>query len=254
MKCGTLLIVFLAFVAAACDGSRADGKSPIVDVRPHRLCLVLDPTVQEPEWAHRVIDSLINRMGEGTHAIVWMVRTGAVAGAAPTLFEFPFDPHRRLSDVSEAAKKAKAEIWNTFQQHGKAASAASRVPQSCVLTSLYQLSQYLRERDDAAKVDTDLVVASDLLEACSEWGTAINLERTLLQETTVLTPEVRKAVSLRTVKTTTLIRAPHRSVDTPGEAEHIRALWENGLRELGAGEPRVVTDIDAVSLFRETPR
>jgi hypothetical protein len=248
-------LVLLALVGCR-DPQRRDDERPVQAVTPYRLLVLLDPTVADAAWGVDVIANLMGRIGENSQVIVWTVTTGAIADSHHDDLWVQFDPKKRLLDLSEVAT-FRQQLAATFKQrwdalHGDAVHG--RIPRSCILTSLYQASRSLEDRQDTEAFDTDLVIASDLLEACGDWGPPVNLERGLLAAKTLVPPHGKTGISLAGVKRVWAVRANSPVVDTPLEAEHLRGLWTSALTGLGAISPKVVDDPTAITLTRQRPR
>jgi hypothetical protein len=252
MRFLVLVFMFLAFLTSAC---RRDERPAVKTINPYRLLLVLDPTVADLAWSHQLIDVLMDRLGEDSRVMTWTISTGAVGHSSGEEFLIPFNPNVKIADLSEV-ERVSERLHTRFTQHWDAVhqgASGVKVPRSCILTSLYQVSRYLKDNGDLGRVDTDLVIASDLLEACADWGTLVNLERDLLQSKTVLTQEAKAAISLTGVRGTWAVRANSQVADTPSEVERLTELWTRALSELGASTPNVIDDPNAIKLTRERP-
>ena len=101
----------------------------------------------------------------------------------------------------------------------------------------------------------ELVIGSDLLEACSDWGQTINLERSLRETKSVLTSDAKKMITLTSVQKATVLRVNHSAVNMPIQAEHLRNLWHEALTTVGAQSVRVIEGPTALTNDdEETPQ
>src|SRR3954467_2363661 len=171
-----VVIAAAAFASAIASGTAESGKTQGV-----RVGLIVDPTVFQSSEVLK-FDELRAALGhflenpesiaEGTEIDVWIVGLGSLASSGPDLRkEFAFDggalasahPNKVKDWIKNGLSPMLEKSWRTA--HATAAGSSAR---SCILTSLYRAATYFGERH--VQKSTILLVLSDFLEVCDEWG------------------------------------------------------------------------------------
>ena len=251
LRAWRLIIVGVAFVATAAVAAMESGKAPSV----HRLGLIVDPTVFQSSESAK-FDELRSSLGhllesprsipEGTEVVVWIVGPESLANAGPDLRkEFTFAAN---APASSHMKNVKNWFDNTLSvrldkswqsAHEKGSGTTAR---SCILTSLYRAATYFTERPDSK--NTNLIILSDFLEVCNEWGAFVNLEQ---QPFATVGTSLKKAQELIQFKNTNSIMGvliPSKQTQTPMRQNDLKKTWVEVFRRLAsASRIEVVTSI-----------
>lgn len=212
-----------------------------------RFALCLDPTVSNGQWVDGVLDQLQAVIPEDSEMPVWFVDQDLVAKSGPVLLNFPFDDRQKTRKRHEAKViEDFGKLKKEYQARWEAAhtSQGTKVPTSCLFTTLQQLSRYLRERTDDQR-RTYLVVASDLLEACSEWGAKVNLENQSAANF-VLPDSAKSSIDLSRIVATVVIVARSPRISTPAAEDALTKRWTEVFHELKAENVWLVRDVAAV--------
>ena len=229
----------LLLVAASC-GEPAP-ETPVENEPPPRRILVFDPTILSPgdsTQARDVIDKVAawlwvgdqSRLQVGGCGTLLVVGPGRLQ-AEPTLSEC-VEADRRFREVGGPALLDSLEdawIDRAAAQMNAEWLVAHELPavrdlRSCILTSLFRVSELVADSGDVH----DVHVVSDLLEACDETGTRVHLERCRRDGL----PYDSVPARLQNVRLT-LLHVEHDSLRTLTELTTLRGTWADALASYG---------------------
>jgi hypothetical protein len=254
MRHGKLWRVILAGAALAVLAlSRVEGSDTASSDR--RVGLIIDPTVFRASESAQ-FDDLTNALGqllespqsvpEGAEVDVWIVGLGSLANSGPDVHkEFTFAPNalatahpKNLKDwITKTLSPKLKESW-----HAAHSTAGASSPRSCILTSLYRAATYFNEHRDSKT--TSLVVISDFLEVCDEWGPKVNLEQQPATTIATSATQAQTAIQFKNTKSITAILLPSQQTQTPLKQIAVRNAWIDVFRRLASGtQTKVLTSI-----------
>lgn len=105
-------------------------------------------------------------------------------------------------------------------------SAIVKQLNSCIISSLYNLSKLTSKakQNDSSAINK-VYIYSDLMEACREWISYMNLESNLSHTENINLKEIAESIDLRYVDKLNLIRLPHPSIDSPKKIIKLEEFW-----------------------------
>lgn len=120
------------------------------------------------------------------------------------------------------------ERWNTEQESQK-----SPKPTSCIFSALHAVQRHINAYSSSkGHYDFYLLVISDMLESCSEWGSLINFERSVGELQKVDTEKITVNIDLSKIKKAIFIQVPHRKIVTPLENTQLEDFWKKFLSKV----------------------
>ena len=236
----TLLGACLA-IAAGC-GSNADVRNdaePPAEESQSVVLLVFDPTILDlsetaslKEWLDGLAEFYMT-LPENSRIVVFLVDKG-ISQKSP-LEDMTFGVNPEFQGEERHKKQLAdhfAELRPRLEAAWKSAHAAEAIkkPTSCIASSLYASNKYLASYAHAkTKYRFFLVLVSDMMESCDEWGKPINIEKGTaeldhLRQVTVDLSQVSRAV---------VVQVPNHFLVTPVESESISAFWHSFFEKAG---------------------
>ncbi|WP_029898041.1 hypothetical protein [Desulfohalovibrio reitneri] len=218
------------------------------------LLVLFDASVYHPGEKERFA-GLVERfekfflgLPERSRVVVWTVDQ-ALCNARPACrAELGFDrsiggaeQHRdKLSSLFAELEPDLMSAWDTQHSREKWTD-----PVSCLITSLHEAANRLHSGDVPPGRSNTLVVVSDMLEACDEWGAedrTVNLERGLERARARLDwGEIDAYMAkLDVFDKIIIMRVPSHRVTDPGELARLKDFWERVLANAGADLNSVV--------------
>lgn len=210
------------------------------DVRAKQpvFVLVFDPTVFEPAdresldlWMDKLKTYLQSIPQKATVAV--FVMGEGMAQAIPE--EQYFAPNVEYGGEKKHGQAVEAyfqELTRKLEGAWETAHTDERikVPTSCIVSSLVGVEKYLKRFPaEADNYEISLVLLSDMVESCGDWGTLISFERGLAEIEKMGTVEA--GVDLSRLANVIVIQLPSRFGMTPAENQRIGSFWESYLVE-----------------------
>ena len=240
---GRSLAVLSGFLmlATGCAGcSKPAGASAAIErpISVTRWVLVLDPTTDKHQAIDEVVEALPSWVRANDELTVRFVQAQAVAKGEPIVKRYHLDRTDKSWKETHEKKVAKdaEEILKKFTELSTDFHAPENVhePKSCIVTALAEASRYIAKASTTQP--TRLVVVSDLLEVCSEWGN-VNLERRFAQTDSLFAgtnpfrfPDVDQA---------SFLRVSSRVVTTSWDQTKIEQLWLQAAGGMGIPRERI---------------
>lgn len=172
VRFGTAGASILCTVLPGCGG-----EPPPPVPRPPRVAIVFDPTVLSTSGAGAV-DTLIQGVGAVWNAIPERTCVAVLAVASGEVTEAPLYEHCfGFDDSVHGAGRHADSLRVQFDRlapllRGRWVKAHSdeRLPNSCILSTIYRASEFLEPPGDTVKRSRHLILISDMLEICPEPG------------------------------------------------------------------------------------
>lgn len=242
-------VILLGAAALACGrhgveaGSDSTSESTVMFV-------VFDPTILAADDIAGLSETLdeMRRLflavPENARVVVRLVRPGTLQ--SPPLFERYFQFETSFAGEETHASGVREAFDGELRPLLQAAWTDAHKPQavtrlsSCLLTALFVVG---REQSTysclSPQVHCHLLLISDMLEACQEWGEPINLERGPAELSRLENLEMEK-VDLSHLCSATVVQVPSPRVTMPGEVASIERFWGQRLVEFGLEESRLL--------------
>lgn len=249
LRCSALCLVMLIAVAQGCGGGTADDTQRESSAEtPQRdrvgVALVVDPTVHlaadTSSWRKFLptIRELYYSAPAGSCVSVIFVRKRAFRDGA----DHPANCFvaGRTSGAPKARLDSIATAWQTVQTELLAAWRQSNTPEgkrdatSCIITAMDRAARELHSGDYALR---KVVVISDFLEVCDDWGD-LNLERRIPPRTDLLNYPRPNLIELDSLIMIQLLHAEH--VVTKDRADELAAFWRGALHQWGVDSATVI--------------
>ena len=231
------LLVAICLLLQGCGGSTASTSTDAVATfSRYRLIIVQDPTVATRDWLGLGFKHLAAQIPEDSEVVVFTVDSGMIAGTPPSVYKFDFIDnaaneslhHGLVETAFQTAAGEYEDLWDKFHN-----VRVARQPRSCILTALSQARRYLEEHNQSDKRVTDLVLASDLLEVCDEWGATTNLEQRLMSTSALWIGDSTARFTLRDINHVYVVRALHPLINKPAMLDQVNSIWSKTLQDIG---------------------
>ena len=235
-----LLALAPLLAASSCPDETGDEPSTAsVD----RVVLVYDPTILATSDSAYLRERVLPMLREGVGALpadtwldVYTVGNGKMTEGADLRDSLPFDPiggpaaHRaNVLRVSNAVVKHAEESW--IRAH-----TGRERPRSCILSAIRRGHESIRNaaRGVNGGERIAVVIVSDLLEACGEFG-HLNFE----QEIPEHLGDLADSVSLSSVASVHLIKVKHQSLEDVRTDERLNDVWRDLLIRWGVDSTKI---------------
>lgn len=227
MKAGKFFLLLAALALLPGCGGRGQTQT----VKPQVHVLVFDPTVFEPgegeelkKWMEGLSNYLKRKLPQRSQVIVFVVGEGMVKPPEVKYFE------PRVEHGGEKKHKADVELYLqelTGRLEGawrKAHEEAQvKIPASCIVSSLAAVERSLGVFPKSSEVS--LVLLSDMVESCDDWGGLISFERGAAEIEKL--KRVKTGVTLSRLSRVTVVQLPSRFAMTPEEVRMIESFWKS---------------------------
>jgi len=178
------------------------------------------------EWLDRFAE-FYKTLPENSHVVLFLVDKG-ISQKSP-LDDTTFGVDREFGGEQRHKKILEehfTKLRPRLESAWRSAHTADAVnhPTSCIASSLYAANKYL-ESYSHAKVQYRffLVLVSDMMESCDEWGRPINLEK----GTAELDHLRQVSLNLSELNRAIVVQVPNHFLVTPIESEAISAFWHS---------------------------
>jgi hypothetical protein len=224
--CG--LAVAWATLAAGCGG---DAPPPIPE--PPRVAIVFDPTVLSTPSVG-ALDSLINGVRVVWHSLPERACVAVLAVASGEVTEAPLYDHCfGFDDSVHGADRHRDSLQVQFErltpllkERWVNAHNDERQPNSCILSTIYRASDFLRPPGDTAVTRSRrLVIISDMMEICPEPGGLV------LRPTSLVRTKAPFLLDLSMVSQVDVMQIPSTEIRSMAQDELLQAVWEGFFAE-----------------------
>ncbi|HEX2252463.1 MAG TPA: hypothetical protein VHQ65_04260 [Thermoanaerobaculia bacterium] len=230
----------------AADHESGERRGPAT-ADPTNLVVIFDPTILEAadgERFEKILDDLETYLDaafdHGGSLVVFEVDGDVLH--APPLFERDlqrketFDRDSQLKkQVLQVSAELRQELLGSWER-AHADPERQRL-NSCLLTALHRADQYRQANSSGS---AEMLVFSDLLEACDDGGKMVNFELRLPQHEAWAKEE---APNLGNYDQVTVIQLPNRHWGTRDQNSKLRKLWEEMLGRSGTADFRLLLDV-----------
>lgn len=207
--------------------------------------LLVDPTLYAPEQRELLASNLdelkrlFSNLPENSRVVVRLIQRQATYATPLAESHFSFDPsfagaetHRRRleREFNEVVRPRLERAWEDAH-----APEGVTTLSSCLVTALFVVGRELEAHSCSDQgVRCHLVVVSDMMEACNEWGRAVNLEKGPqgLDALRTLLPEI----DLAALCSITVVQLGNPRVVLPREQAAIEDFWKGFLGKCSGGD------------------
>ena len=219
----------------ACFGGSSDAKPALTEDEAIKnvVLLVFDPTVLNAMEAAE-LSAWLDRLGrfylaipEDSSVALFLVGKG-VAQKPPVVEQYfgvdtEFEGEKRhVQDLKSGWATIRSQLeasWKRAHQEGQV-----KLPSSCIISSLYAAKNYIARYSNAkSRYRFFLVVVSDMIESCDEWGRMVSVER----GTAELDHLRGISVDLSAMDEVTVVQVPNHYLVTPVENDAINVFWRS---------------------------
>jgi len=216
----------------------------------NRMVIIFDPTIQAPDLGAdlaKIATALSNsgRIEERTQVVVWVMDERTALRPGPIVqhvFQFNTardgaDAHRKqVHDFLISTNKLLEERWISYRKR-------QSVRASCIVSALANVSEDI---GGGPSLPTEIVLISDMLEACSEWDThSVDMEKSLgkMSEADfglkLANPTAKELVNLSSIDALFVVHQPHTAVHTLTIRGSLRRVWTTVFETLGLSKDPV---------------
>lgn len=212
--------------------------------------LLFDPTIyglddyQKLEATLDETQRLFLGLPENTRVVVRLIEPRALQSAPTAELLFRFDPGfggQRIH-VDHLERDYEAVVRPRLLQAWKETHESGRITElsSCVISTLFLVGRELGTYScNSAAVSCYMVVISDMLEACNEWGAPINLERGPAELTELSELDISE-IDLSPLCSAIVVQVGSPRVTMPREIASIEDFWHKFLMDRGIRSERIV--------------
>lgn len=239
--------LLMILIGCSRDAEKKPGNEDVASVKSQVFVFVFDPTVFEPDhrnelnrWLDRFEDFYRKIIPQDSRVAIFVIGE-AMAQATAEEKVFEFDPGinggkqhaQALESHSKEVRQFLTSAWEIA--HGE---EQVRKPTSCILSSLLAVQRYLDRFSQAeGEFEFSLVILSDMIESCTDWGGLISLERGIAGLGRL--GEVQSEIDLARLSSVVVIQLPSRFGTTPLENQQIHSFWQSLLQEKGIPKERL---------------
>jgi len=230
--------------------AQIEGKA---DTKEKTIVFIIDPTIfdsEEKEKLEALLRDFRNFCTRGlktdTKVVLFFVDTETVFSRPPVEEKLVGDvstewQRKQREEINRLADKLISEIRRKWQE----VHAAPERPRTCIASTMARVREYARSRSTAID-EIWIVMVSDLLEVCGEWGKDINMEKDIRDISALREVLQREKVFFHfgSLRELVIIQVENEMIGSPLDNRTLRSGWLELFKAVGIEERviRVATD------------